>query len=320
MKRSTLVVATLLAMASSAAAIASSPSDPPEPTDKATINHTRSFDFVSAENGESYRIKVLVPEGIPPAAGYPAIYVLDGGNLFGTFAGAVRNEAVAQERAQAVVVGIEDGPGNNSADRTFDFTPSDLSAYEKKVVVDLGPNPKFGGYEKFMQTIQDEIKPKVRAMVPVDAGHETLVGWSLGGQVAVHTMLVHPGYFTSYVALSPSLWRGDRAVFKEIPKFEQAITAGARPVSLFLGVGALEEQISSGMTRWPVDQSKLAAEIKYVRMVGNLRDFTAEVQPFFDKHGMAFESRIFDGETHNTVPWTAVNPIVTFLLPYGHPK
>ncbi|URL57008.1 alpha/beta hydrolase [Luteibacter flocculans] len=320
MKRYTLGLVALLIAAPLECVLASPVAEPPEPTDKATIDHTRSFDFVSAENGESYRIKVYIPDGTPPATGYPAIYVLDGGNLFGTFAGAIRNQGGAQERAQAVVVGIEDGPGDNSADRTLDFTPSDLSAYEKKVVVDLGPNPKFGGYEKFMQTIQDEIKPKVRAMVHVDAAHETLLGWSLGGQVAVHTMLVHPGYFTSYVALSPSLWRSDRAVFKEIPGFEKAITDGAKPVSLFLGGGALEEQVSSGMTRWPVDQSKLAAEIKYVRMVGNLRDFAAEVRPFFDKHHMAFESKIFDGETHNTVPWAAVNPIVTFLLPYGHPK
>jgi predicted alpha/beta superfamily hydrolase len=301
-------------------AAASPGSDRKGVTEEATIGHTRSFDFVSKSSGESYRVKVYVPQGAAPTDGFPALYVLDGSELFSTFAAAVRNEGTAKERAQAVVVGIESGPGDNSADRTFDFTPSDLSSFEKKVVVDLGPNPRFGGYEKFIQTIQNEIKPKVREIVAVDPSHETLLGWSLGGQVSVHTMLVHPGYFTCYVALSPSLWRGDRAVFREIPAFEKGVIAGGKRVSLFVGVGALEEQVSSGMAQWPVDQTKLAEEIKYDRMVGNVRDFTAEVQPFFDKQGMAFESKIFDGETHNSVPWSAVNPILTFVLPVGHPK
>lgn len=320
MKPFLVAVSVTLSLGMADQALAAPFADTAAPTAQATIDDTRSFDFVSTFNHESYRIKILIPRGTPPAGGYPALYVLDGNVLFSTFAAAVRNESQAKERTAAVVVGIESGPGDNAADRTLDFSPTDLSAYEKTVVVDLGDHPTFGGYEKFIQTIQEEIKPKVRQIVAIDPKHETLFGWSLGGQVVVHTMLVHPEYFTGYAALSPSLWRNDRVVLKDIPAFEKALSASGRKVSLFVGVGSLEEQLSPGMKQWDIDVTKLAAEMKYARMVGNVRDFSAQMQPYFAKRGMAFESQIFEGETHNTVPWAAVNPVVSFMLPFGAPK
>ncbi|MGY3230367.1 putative alpha/beta superfamily hydrolase [Luteibacter sp. HA06] len=316
-----LTLAALAAMGLSTAAHATDAHEyqGPDMAAQATTDYTRSFDFVSKFNDESYRVKVYIPQGKAPAGGYPAVYLLDGSTMFGTFASAVWNEAQAQEREQAVVVGIEAGPGKNDADRTFDFTPSDMSETEKKIVVDLGPKPRFGGYENFMRTIQEEVKPRVQKLVALDRKHETLFGWSLGGQVVVHTMLVHPEFFSCYVALSPSIWRNDRAVLKEIPAFEQKVANGTR-VSLFVGVGSLEEELSAGMAKWPVDQGRLREEARYAHMVGNVVDFTALMRPLFQDHGMAFESRIFEGETHNTVSWTAVNPVLQFVLPPGHPK
>jgi predicted alpha/beta superfamily hydrolase len=287
---------------------------------EATIYSTRSFDLVSKFNGESYRVKIAIPRDAPPKAGFPVLYVVDGDLFFGTLAGAVWNEGKSSELTQTVVVGIESGPAENGADRTLDFTPLDLSAYEKKVVVDLGENPKFGGYDKFIRTVQEEIKPRVGKLVDVDKNHEAVFGWSLGGQFVIHTMLAHPDYFSCYLALSPAIWRSDRAVLKEIPAFEKDIAASGKRVSLFVGVGSLEEQLSPGMMQWPVDQAKLTAEMKYARMVGNVKDFTSEIQPFFAKQGMAFESRIFEGETHNTAPWAAVNPMLRFAFPLDHPK
>jgi predicted alpha/beta superfamily hydrolase len=288
------------------------------PPAEATIESTHSFDFVSKFTGESYRIKILVPRAEAPAAGYPVLYLLDGNLVFGTFSGAVWNEAKSSEMTSAVVVGIESGPGENGGDRALDFTPQDMTEAEKKIVVDLGG--KLGGYDKFINTIQKEIKPRVERMIHIDKRHESLFGWSLGGQFVIHTMLVHPDYFSCYLALSPSLWLSDRAVFHEIPAFEKAVASGARPVSLFIGVGSLEEVMSPGMRRWHVDQSRFADELNYDRMVGNVQDFTALMQPFFEKHGMAFESKIFEGETHNTAPWAAVNPMLRFALPLDNPK
>ncbi len=93
-----------------------------------------------------------------------------------------------------------------------------------------------------------------------------------------------------------------------------------RRVNLWLGVCSLEHEVSPGSSHLPVDQEKLAQELIYDKMVGNMLDFTAEVRPFFEKHDLPFSSRVFDGETHNTVPWAAVNLRLRFVLPGGQVK
>jgi predicted alpha/beta superfamily hydrolase len=283
----------------------------------ATIDSTKSFDFVSRINGESYKVTVYVPEGKAPPAGYPTLYLLDGEKVFGTFVNAVSNEGFVHEIEPAVIVGISSGPGDHSSDRAFDFTPRDLTDDEKKIVVDLGSKPQFGGYENFLRVIQEEIKPRIAQLATVDRHRDILFGWSLGGQFVVHTMLVHSEAFSTYVALSPSLWRSNKFVFTEVPRFEEKITASGQRVKLWLGVGSLEHEVSPGSSHLAMDQEKLAQELEYAKMVGNMLDFTAEVRPFFAKHDLSFSSHVFDGETHNTVPWAAVNPILRFALPAG---
>jgi predicted alpha/beta superfamily hydrolase len=284
-------------------------------TQAAAIDSTQSFDFVSQINGESYEVSVYVPEGKAPPAGYPTLYLLDGEKVFGTFVNAISNEGFVHETEPAVVVGISGGPGETSAKRSFDFTPADLTDDEKKIVVDSGRNSRFGGYENFLRVIQEEIKPRVRDLATADRHRDILFGWSLGGQFVVHTMLTHPETFSSYAALSPSLWWANKRVFAEITDFEKKITASGQRVKLWLGVGSLEHEVSPGSSHLPMDQEKLAEELIYDKMVGNMLDFTAEVRPFCEKHDLPFSSRVFDGETHNTVPWAAVNPILRFALP-----
>jgi uncharacterized protein len=225
----------------------------------ATIDSTQSFDFVSRITGESYEVTVYVPEGKAPPAGYPTLYLLDGETVFGTFVNAVSNEGSVNEIEPAVVVGIDSGPGERPARRTFDFTPLDLTAEEKKVVVDLGPNPPFGGYENFLKVIQEEIKPRITHLATVDRHRDILFGWSLGGQFVVHTMLTHPETFSTYVALSPSLWRSNKFVFTEVHGFEEKITSTGRRVNLWLGVGSLEHEVSPGFSHLPMDQEKTCA-------------------------------------------------------------
>lgn len=281
------------------------------------LESAQSYSFVSRINAEPYEISVYVPKCSAPKAGFPTIYVLDGGNLFGTFVNAVSNEGSSKEIEPAVVVGISNGSGKNGSNRTFDFTPSDLTAYEKEVIVDLGKNPEVGGYENFLRVIREEIKPKVAKLAFVDPHRDIIFGWSLGGQFVVHTMLVHPDAFSTFIALSSSLWYANKAVFNQIPAFEQKITASNQRLSFWIGAGSLEQERSPGMMQWPLDQKKLSQEITYVNIVGNTLDFSARMRPFFKDQKLNFNSVIFNGETHNTVPWSAINPILRFALPGG---
>ncbi len=144
----------------------------------------------------------------------------------------------------------------------------------------LGEVLEPGDMNNFLRVIQEEIKPRITRMVAVDRHRDILFGWSLGGQFVVHTMLTHPETFSTYVALSPSLWWANKRVFTEVPDFEKRIAASGQRVSLWLGVGSLEHEVSPGASRTPVDQEKLAQELIYDKMVGNMLDFSAEVRPF----------------------------------------
>lgn len=292
----------------------------PPVTQAAAIHSARSFDFISRINGASYEVSIYVPKAPVPAHGFPTLYLLDGSNVFGTFVNAMSNEGFVHEVEPAVVVGISSGPGERAANRTYDFTPRQLSEEERNVIVDLGAHPLSGGYDDFFRVIQEEIKPRVASLASLDRRRDILFGWSLGGQVVVHTMLTHPETFAAYAALSPSLWYANRSVFSEIAGFEAKIAASGQPVALWLGVGSLEQEVSPGFALLPLDQDKMAKELTYVRMVGNMLDLTAALRPFFNQHALAISSHVFDGETHNTVPWAAVNPILRFVLPMGQVK
>ncbi|MHB8286006.1 MAG: alpha/beta hydrolase [Caulobacteraceae bacterium] len=283
----------------------------------ATLGSTRQIEFQSQINGERYRVQILVPHHPPPTAGYPSLYILDGDALFGTFAEAVRNRALAGEIAPAVVVGISGASGPRSADRTYDFTSTDMTPREKRVIKDLGPNPPHGGADSFLRVIDSEIRPRVAQLVLLDKRKAALFGWSLGGLFVVHTLLSHPEDFQTYVALSPSLWRDERAVFQDIPSFKTRLAKDRPSPRLFLGVGSREEEATPGLGGDAMTRDELVAELRYCRMVGNADDLGRELRSAFASGTLDFRQRVFPGETHNSVPWAAVNPVLDFALPTG---
>ena len=71
------------------------------------------------------------------------------------------------------------------------------------------------------------------------------------------------------------------------------------------------------MSRWDVDQTKFAAEMRYARMVGNAKDFSDAIGTFLQSNASPFHFQIFEGATHNTAPWGAVNTVLQFLYGYG---
>ena len=299
-----------LALAGTPAPVLASPTESAEAS-PATIEATRQFDFVSTINGEAYRVQTAVPTTQPPPNGYPAIYVLDGSVLFGSFAGAARNRWQAHEIEPAVIIGID---GLRGTDRTLDFTAHDLTPREKRLIKDLGDNPKFGGYDRFFRVIQEEVRPRVAQMAPLDGKRAALFGWSLGGLFVVHTMFAHPDAFSTYLALSPSLWRTERSVFGEIPDFERHVSRDNLPVRLFLAVGGREQDVTKNPLT-SVSDKDWAAEAAYGRMVGNVVDLHAALSQFFASRQANLAMTVFKGDTHNSVPWTALNPMLDFALP-----
>lgn len=282
---------------------------------KAELRSSMQLVLHSSINGSDYLIQIFIPRRPPPPSGYPTLYALDGDALFATYAQAMGNRSGAHEIVSAVVVGISGAPGPHGADRTRDFTFSDLTPYEKSIIKDLGTDPQYGGADRFFAVMQSEIRTKVASLVHIDPSKAALLGWSLGGHYVLHTMFRHPEAFSSFIAVSPALWRSDRILFKDVPGFSQQLgQSGARP-SLFLGAGGREEEAIPGLLEGEMSQPDLAAELRYGRMVGNAKDMAESLHPIFVGFGMKFEAKVFDGETHNSMPWAAVNPILDFTFP-----
>jgi predicted alpha/beta superfamily hydrolase len=314
MRRNPAALGLLCAALAINSAVAAQPAAGPP----AQIAASTQFDVHSPVNGLAYRVKVAIPAGTPPSGGFPVLYVLDGDAFFGTFTEAVRQRAGARESQAAVVVGVT-YPDEKTAElrRLFDLSPSAPSADEAASLAEAPPGASYGGAEAFFDLIQQQVRPRVAQIAPVDARRSTLFGWSLGGLFVVQTLFVHPGAFQSYVALSPSIWWNDKAVLKGEAGLEGRIAARTVAPRLLLGVGGLEQSVPKGPLPFGYSRDKIEMVLAYARMVDNVRDLGARLTAVHGAPGYDVETHVFEGQSHNSEPWAAVDPTIDFALPPG---
>lgn len=225
---------------------------------------------------------------VPVAEGtkLPAIYVIDADMFFGLAVDTVRG---AQDLPPALVVGIGYDALTSVLDftrkRTRDLTPTvDPAAAQRMAerMPGLG-TPETGGAAAFLDFLVAAVKPLVEGEYGADPGDATLVGDSLGGLFALHTLFTRPGTFQRYVAGSPSLWWDSGAVLADEERY--AATHTDLGVRLFLSVGALEQETEE--------------ELPF-RMVSNYRELERRLR------GRAYPSlrlttHVFEAETHGSV-------------------
>ncbi|MEI9996672.1 MAG: alpha/beta hydrolase-fold protein [Rhizomicrobium sp.] len=251
----------------------------------ATIRGSESFALGSAQVDETFLVDVAAPLNHSGKA-LPVIYVLDGSQGFGLAAQTVSQLQLGRLLPAAIVVGIgyRAEMSRVRSLRLRDFTPDADGAYLARVAGTPdapadGVAP--GGAAAFLRFVQEELKPFIESRYAVDRTDQTLVGMSLGGLFALHTLFDAPRSFQRYLALSPSIWWHDRAILARESAF--ARQAPDLPVNLFLSIGALEE-----------------AEYASARMVSNLYELHARLaQRPYKTLRLAME--VFAGETHGSV-------------------
>ena len=280
------------------------------------IMGARQLDFKSALNGRTYRVKIAVPRSPPPEAGYPVLYVLDGESYFGTFVEIVRQLSAVRAIDAAVVVGIT-YPLEEKAStrRMYDLSPTQLPHDESDSVKEMPADAEFGGADSFYEVVDREIKTRVAAEANVDPARSTLFGWSLGGLYVLHILYTHPEAFQTYAALSPSIWWNHQAVLKEMPEFERRVTGGGVAPRIFIGVGGLEQTVPKGALPPGFTRQSMENELQSAQMVGNVERMAARLSALKGTPGYRVRSRIFQNETHNSVPWVAARPILEFAIP-----
>jgi hypothetical protein len=315
MRTPVLMLLGMLLLSATATAEPARPSPGADAGVSAVVPSSRQFDFKSAVNGRTYRVQVAIPFVPAPPNGYAVLYVLDGDGYFGTYSFAARMRAMLGEVQPAVVVGIgypeaESDMKVTLVRRQYDLTPTQS---DPKQAAQAGLATDLGGADAFLQVIEREVKPRVAAMLPVDASRDILFGHSLGGLFALHVLFTRPESFKTYLVLSPSIWFNNRVVLGHEAAFAATVKSGKISPRVFVAVGGEEETlppvIPLGMTREQVEKS-----IAEAAMVHNARDLGERLKALPGTAGYTARAQVFEGETHISVAWASVIPFLNFAL------
>lgn len=177
-----------------------------------SIEHS-SVLAVKAADGHEYRVMVAWPEGAPPAAGWPVLYVLDGDDNFAVVTQTLRRLVKAGPGggvAPRLIVGVESG---SLARRVFDYTPATPGWTIPAGAPAAGLAT--GGADRFLDTLAGPVAAEVAARWPIDRRRQAIIGHSFGGLLGLHAFFTRPDQFDSVVAVSPSLWFGGELLAKE---------------------------------------------------------------------------------------------------------
>lgn len=225
----------------------------------------KEFKINSRVLNEERKITIYKPPVLPEYAGAasPIIYTLDG-EYHADFVAQIINYVCERFATMPpiTVVGIE----NFGTARSRDLTPlvaKDSTVYKTS-----------GGAEKFLQFIREEVFPVVEKDYKKPP-YRVLVGHSLAGWLAIHSLLQHPEMFNSYVASSPAMHMDNSAYLKILE--EKINNSTERPNRLFFNVA-----------HEPFPYLRNAKKIDSLLQVKKLK-------------GLSFQFQYYPGETHATV-------------------
>ncbi|MGG1312037.1 alpha/beta hydrolase [Cohnella laeviribosi] len=267
-----------------------------------TIPGTEQWTLKS-RRGAEYRIMVFKPESAPPAEGYPVIYMLDANSAFGAMAETVRMLGQGPHKVgPAVVVGIgyeTDRPLETDR-RFYDYTVR-AGADELPPRPNGSAWPETGGADRFLDFIEEELKPLIERELPVDRSRQTLFGHSLGGFFVLYTFFTRREAFQTYAAGSPSTWWKNRYLVSHADRL--AASAAETPperapqTGLFIGVGSLEKP----------------------HMIEDARDLYERLSAA-GVPGLRLEYRCLEEENHLSVIYPLLGRAVRFALESGKPS
>jgi len=158
--------------------------------------------------GERRTIHIGKPQGYEEGdKRYPVVYLLDGGKeAFHHVSGILNFLQVAGRAPGMLLVGI---PNTN---RTRDLTPPTHAERGQRLF------PKAGGADYFLQFISDELMPWIEDKYRTRP-YKVLIGHSLGGLFAIHSLTSRPEVFNAYIAIDSSMWWSEQGLVAQAEAF-----------------------------------------------------------------------------------------------------
>ena len=322
MPRPSAVAALILAL--TAAAVVPAHAAPPaapavDSGHPVVLPGSRFYDFTSKITGRAYRIFVFTPDGPAPRGGFPVLYGLDGNSSFSPAVEVARTQAFFREIRPAVLVGIGypiDDPLLILKTRNRDLTtPISPESYAR-----MPPSPGLtvedsGGVDDFLKVIEQEVKPLVARLAPVDIADQTLMGHSLGGLTVIRALFTEPSAFRTFIASSPSLFWDGKAVLAGEAPFEAAVAAGRVQPRVMIDAGALEQSPRGYRTGGAVlSQAQVDAIIDTTRMVENASALGARLAAVRGGPAYVVRTVVFPDESHLSVIPAAMSRGLHFAL------
>jgi predicted alpha/beta superfamily hydrolase len=263
------------------------------------VSRERQFEFTSAINGQPYRLMVSAPKA-EPGKRYPVLFVLDGNWYFRAASDTVTGGSGAFD--PAIVVGIgypTEERAELSKRRGLDFTV----AVEKRTKAFRHGS---GGCDAFLRIIEEEIKPFIASRHPVDPARYMLFGKSAGGLAVLRALLRTPENFSTYLAVSPSIWQGDRAVLADESAFSEKARSGAIKLRVLITSATGEDYTGA--------DPQLRAMNEANGMVNNARNLADRLK-ILNPDKLVVRYALFQDEDHYTVSLPAIARAIAFALP-----
>ena len=276
-----------------------SPLVEPAPQANSAVGDLRIHEFTSRIFRNKRLLRVWLPPGydLPENSGkrYPVFYLNDGQNLFEAATSFTGIEWQVDETADRLIregripptifVGID----NAQVERVKEYIP--YRSLNPLLLRPLG--------DRYPNFLTQEVMPFIHHTYRVAKGPENtfLGGSSLGGLIALYTILNKPGVFGGALLESVSLWVANRQVLKD----SRAFRGWAQEI--FLAVGTQEA----------------GREDKNRQTLENVRELERIVRRSgLDDRRLLVE--ISDGGTHSEAAWAARLPgALQFLLGKGTP-
>jgi uncharacterized protein len=285
-------------------------------TKPVSVGQSERFDLASDILGRGLRLLVARPLGEAPAAGWPAVYLLDGFEHFATTTQLVRAMANAGETRGAVVVGVAyadpaDGARQRWLDLTTPSSQATLDRLGRKEVTEAG----VGGLDDYLLAIEAEVKPAIEARFPIDRADQTLFGHSLGGLAVLRALFRQTATYRNFVASSPSIWWDEKSILADEPAFAARVKAGEAAPRVFVCVGGQEETPSrADASRGAFTQAEIDKMTRKAKMVGNAHALGRRLRAIDGPKGYEVESFVFRDEGHISVIPAAISRGMIFAL------
>jgi predicted alpha/beta superfamily hydrolase len=263
---------------------------------------TRWFDLEDRQSGAIRRIYLWLPPGEAPAAGWPALWMLDGNAVIGTAVDAMRSQAFWPTGTNLgwgalIAIGYPTDEAYDPFRRSWDLGPPPGAVYPP--FWPDTPEVRTGGGAEMARFLIEDVREFLAGHVSLDPANQSLFGHSFGGLFTLWLLFTAPQTFRNWIAASPSItWEGGFLLN------HLAVFASPSPAPrVHLSAGEWEgDLLAPFQTRGPEVEKRLA-EKATERTVAAVEEMAVALQ----QKGVTTSCEIYAHETHMSVLPVAVN-------------